>query len=67
MLVSPGLNALPPHVNLTLYRQFEPYPSSTAAQLSTCAWQHIIDGQDVRACQNMRYPPFLSNLRNGTA
>ena len=44
-----GLNALPPHVNVTLFRQTEPWISQTA-EASSCTWKEITEGGNVDAC-----------------
>ena len=49
-----SLNALPLAVNITLFQQLENFPNATE-ELSTCTWQHILDGRDVRSCSKARH------------
>ena len=45
-----GLNALPPHTNITLFRRAEIGSHTTANLLKTCAWQQVIEGGNVNSC-----------------
>lgn len=51
------VNVLPPHANITLFRQYELYPTfpETAAEIRSCTWQKILEGQDVRPCQSVHH------------
>ena len=44
-----GLNALPPHVNITIFEQSEPW-TNVAGELRTCAWQAVSKGHPVTSC-----------------
>lgn len=65
------LNALPPHVNVTLFQQYEIYPQfpEAAEEIRSCTWQKVTAGQDVRPCQKIHHhrtrPPTAENPRNG--
>jgi len=64
-------NALPPHVNITLFQQYEIYPSfpKAAEEMQSCTWQKVTTRQDVRPCQNIHHhqtrPPTAENPRSG--
>jgi len=64
-------DTLPPHVNITLFQQYEIYPSFPEAveELQSCTWQKVTTGQDVRPCQNTHHhqtrPPTAENPRGG--
>ena len=45
-----GLNALPPHTNITLFRQAEIGSHTAANEFKTCAWQQVIKGGNVSSC-----------------
>ena len=44
-----GLNALPPHANLTLFQQREPWVDP-AAELRSCTWGAVSTGANVGNC-----------------
>ena len=44
-----GLNALPPHVNLTLFQQTEPW-TDQAAEYDSCTWREVTSRGTVKAC-----------------
>ena len=44
-----GLNALPPHANITVFKQQEPY-NSPATELKSCTWTAIEKGGSVSNC-----------------
>ncbi|MCJ1228496.1 hypothetical protein MMC12_005157 [Toensbergia leucococca] len=44
-----GLNALPPHANLTLFAQQEPFLGG-ASEANTCTWQSVVQGMAVDSC-----------------
>ena len=44
-----GLNALPPHVNITIFEQTEPW-TNPAVELRTCAWQAVSKGHPITFC-----------------
>lgn len=64
-------NALPPHVNITLFQQYEIFPSfpEAAEEIQSCTWQQVKNGQDVRPCQTIHHhqtrPPTAGNPRSG--
>lgn len=44
-----GLNALPPHANITIFEQSQPW-TDPAGELRTCAWQAVLKGHPVTPC-----------------
>ena len=44
-----GLNALPPHLNLTIFQQTEPW-TNPVDELNTCTWKAITQGLPVTKC-----------------
>ena len=44
-----GWNALPPHVNITMFKQSEPW-TNPAAELRTCTWQAALNGRSTLSC-----------------
>lgn len=44
-----GSSALPPHVNITIFEQREPW-TDPVNELRTCTWQAVADGQPVSKC-----------------
>ena len=44
-----GLNALPPHVNITLFEQLEPW-TNPASEVNTCTWKAISSGRSMTSC-----------------
>ena len=51
-----GLNALPPAANVTLFQQFERF-ANPLKESTSCTWQHVLDGKDVRLCRNAHFLP----------
>ena len=45
-----GWNALPPHANLTIFQQLEPWTDSAAAA-KTCSWNAVLRGEAVDGCR----------------
>ena len=45
-----GLNALPPHANLTLFQQTEPFVG-VAQEMESCTWMAVERGRPVTGCQ----------------
>ena len=45
-----GLNALPPHVNLTVFEQREPW-TSAVGELNSCTWKAVSNGSAVKTCK----------------
>ncbi|MCJ1236968.1 hypothetical protein MMC14_004952 [Varicellaria rhodocarpa] len=45
-----GLNALPLHANITLFKQNEPIRSNVKAEFETCTWHQILIGGAVASC-----------------
>ena len=45
-----GLNALPPHVNLTVFQQTEPW-TNPAQELNSCTWKAASNRKVVSSCQ----------------
>ena len=50
-----ALNALPPHVNISLFQPFERFPdvSNPAKEVQSCTWQKVLAHQDVRLCRGV--------------
>ena len=44
-----GLNALPPHANLTVFQQNESW-TSAVGELNTCTWNRVVKGLPVSKC-----------------
>ena len=44
-----GLNALPPHANITIFEQREGW-TNTSAELDSCTWKAALDGQPTKPC-----------------
>lgn len=44
-----GLNALPPHVNITIFEQREAWKNPTE-ELKTCTWQAVAHGNSIKTC-----------------
>ena len=44
-----GLNAIPPHLNLTVFQQTEPW-TNPVGELNTCTWKAITKGLPVTRC-----------------
>ena len=44
-----GLNALPPHANITLFQQNEPWINAVA-ELNSCTWNQVVKGLTVEQC-----------------
>ena len=44
-----GLNALPPHANVTTFRQSEPW-RSTMEEMNSCTWNQVVKGFPVDEC-----------------
>ena len=44
-----GLNALPPHANLTLFQQTEPFVG-VAEEMKSCTWMAVERGRTVAGC-----------------
>lgn len=44
-----GLNALPPHVNITIFEQHQPW-TNAAAELKSCTWDAVSKGKPVSRC-----------------
>lgn len=44
-----GLNALPPHVNITIFEQREAW-KNPIDELKTCTWQAVAHGTPIRTC-----------------
>ena len=45
-----GLNALPPHVNLTVFQQTEPW-TNPAQELTSCTWKAASNRKAISSCQ----------------
>ena len=64
-------DALPPHANITLFRQYEIYPTfpEAAEEIQSCTWQKVLHGQDVRPCQSFHHrqsrPPNAGSPQSG--
>ena len=56
---SDSLNALPLGVNITLFQQFEsfPTPPTDDEESESCTWLKALDGQDVRSCRSLHHRP----------
>ena len=52
-------NALPLGVNITLFQQFEnfPTPPTDSEEMESCTWLKALHGQDVRSCQSVHHRP----------
>ena len=46
-----GLNALPPHANITVFQQNEAW-TNPEAELNTCTWKAVSKGSPVTTCKN---------------
>lgn len=46
-----GLNALPPHANITIFEQRQAW-TNPAAELNTCTWEAVTRGLPVSTCPN---------------
>lgn len=44
-----GLNALPPHANITIFQQSEAWTNS-ANEVGTCTWKAVLGGRSVKSC-----------------
>ena len=44
-----GLNALPPHANITIFQQSEAW-TNPADELRTCTWKAVLGGRSVKSC-----------------
>ena len=44
-----GMNALPPHVNITVFEQLEPW-TNTTGELNSCTWKAVSSGSSVKTC-----------------
>ena len=44
-----ALDALPPHANITIFQQTEPW-TDPLHQMSTCTWKAVLDGSSVMKC-----------------
>ena len=44
-----GLNALPPHANITIFQQSEAW-TNPADELRTCTWKAVSGGRSVKSC-----------------
>ncbi|KAL9117088.1 MAG: hypothetical protein Q9187_006379 [Circinaria calcarea] len=53
-----GLNALSPHVNITLFQQAEPVPATLADELKTCTWEQVKKGGNIKTCVRDPGPPI---------
>ena len=66
-------NVLPPQANITLFQQYEIYPSfpEAAIEVQSCTWRKILDRQDVRSCRGAHHhqsrPPTDEYQQNGNA
>ena len=47
-----ALNALPPHANITIFQQTEPWTDSLR-EMSTCAWKAVVGGSSVAQCAKL--------------
>lgn len=47
-----GLNALPPHANITVFQQNEAW-TNPEAELNTCTWKAVAKGLPVTTCKNL--------------
>ncbi|MCJ1231553.1 hypothetical protein MMC12_008230 [Toensbergia leucococca] len=54
-----ALNALPPHANVSLFRQYEIFSDfpPPAQEIASCTWQHVLNEQDVRSCSSVHHRP----------
>lgn len=50
-----GSNVLPPHVNITMFEQREPW-TNTINELKTCTWQAVAGGHPVSTCIKPKGP-----------
>ncbi|MCJ1223791.1 hypothetical protein MMC12_000434 [Toensbergia leucococca] len=48
-----GLNALPPHINMTVFQQFEPVPTDALFEAKTCTWAKVLGRLNVASCKNV--------------
>ena len=46
-----ALNALPPHVNITVFQQKEAW-TNAVNEIDTCTWKAVVNGSSVTACTN---------------
>ena len=46
-----GLNALPPHLNVTIFEQSEPW-NNPINELTTCTWKAVLSGKSVISCNS---------------
>ena len=54
-----SMNALPLGVNITLFQQFEsfPTPPTDGEEMESCTWLKALHNQDVRSCQSVHHRP----------
>ena len=45
-----GFDALPPHVNVTVFEQSEPWRGGVVEEAGSCTWRAVLEGEDVRRC-----------------
>ena len=50
-LLNAGLNALPLGVNMTVFRQYEPWQTDVVAETRTCTWQKVLERLNVAKCE----------------
>lgn len=56
---SDSLNALPLGVNITLFQQYEsfPTPPTDDEEMASCTWLKALHDQDVRSCRSVHHRP----------